>query len=131
MLALSLIQWWYFAGWKTFVKLLFQKISDHADYFSFGTLFRTFFAPFRQIDTESGGRSINERFSAFIGRTISRVIGAIIRFFILLTGIIVILVEFVFGSLLLVVWPFIPLIPLVCFVLFFMNISFSIGVVNG
>lgn len=131
MLALSLVQWWYTAGWKTFMKLLFQKISDHADYFSFGTLFRTFFAPFRQIDTGSGGRSINERFSAFIGRTISRVIGAIVRFFILLTGIIVILTELIFGFLLLVIWPFIPLLPLACFVLFCMNISFSIGVVNG
>lgn len=131
MLALSLVQWWYFVGWKTFTKLLFQKISDHADYFSFGTLFQTFFAPFRQIDTGTGGRSINERFSNFIGRSISRIIGAIVRFFILLAGIIVISLEFVFGLLLLIIWPFIPLMPIVCFVLFCMNISFSIGVVNG
>lgn len=128
MLALSLIKWWYFRGWKTFFRLLMQKISDRADYFSFGTIFRTFFSPFRQIDTgEAAAPGLSGRLSAWLGRLISRFIGMIVRFFIALAGLIIILFELVFGLLIGLVWPLIPLAPAVFIVLAFSGLTFGVN----
>ncbi len=127
MLALSLIKWWYFEGWKTFFRLLTQKISDHADYFSFGTIFRTFFSPFRQIDSDlisTGG--LSEQLSAWFGRLISRIIGAFIRFFIALAGLLIIIIEFIFGMAVFLIWPFIPFFPVAFIVLSFSGITFGV-----
>ena len=114
MLMANLFLWWYSAGWGIFIKKLLERVSNLADFFSFGTLFRTFFAPFRQIDSFiSTSASIGERFSAFVSRTVSRLVGACTRFFILLAGLLLILLSFIFGLIMILVWPFIPLLPIV------------------
>ena len=128
MLALSLIKWWYFEGWKTFFRLLMQKISDRADYFSFGTIFKTFFSPFRQIDTgEATTPGLSGRFSAWLGRLISRIIGAIVRFFIAIAGLLIIFFEFIFGLFIGIIWPFIPLFPVVFVILACSGLTFGVN----
>ena len=127
MVALSLIKWWYFEGWKTFFRLLKQKISDRADYFSFGTIFKTFFSPFRQIDTgEASAPGISGRLSAWLGCLVSRVIGSIIRFFIALSGVLIILIELIFGLLAGVIWPLVPLLPVVFLILACSGLTFGV-----
>lgn len=126
MLILSLFQWWYLDGWKTFFKVIIEKISNHVDFFSFGTIFKTLFSPFRQIDTGEGGNSIGERLSAFGGRLLSRFIGAIVRSIIAIAGLLTITVEFIFGLAIVILWPFIPLIPLIC--IYFALSGFTMGI---
>ena len=124
MLTVSLLQWWYFEGWGIFCKNLFEKLANLADFFSFSTIFRTLFAPFRQIDSgTSVDLSISERFSAFIGRTISRLVGAMVRIFIAIAGLVVIILGFIFGLSIIIVWPFVPLFPIAGIVLAISGVS--------
>lgn len=118
MLTVSLLKWWYSKGWGIFVRNLFEKLKGIADFFSFSTIFRTLFAPFRQIDSgRMDNLSLGERFSAFLGRLISRLVGAITRIVIAFAGLIILLFSSIFGLLMVIIWPFIPILPIVGLVL--------------
>ena len=92
---------------------VFNKLRNAADFFSIGSLTRTLFAPFRQISAHAG----------FLDRLISRCVGAVTRFFIIIFGIIAISVEAILGLLLVIVWPAIPLLPIGCVVLTMMGVA--------
>ena len=109
----SLLQWWYTDGWKVFANGLGQRLRNTADFFSIGILVKTLFAPFRQISANGGGT----RLQAFFDRLFSRIMGCIVRIFIILAGIISLIFQAVFGVILAVVWPLIPLSPVVCVIL--------------
>lgn len=115
MLTANMLKWWYSAGWAIFTKEVFEKLSGLADFFSFGTIFRTFFSPFRQIDSGilADNASLSERFSAFVGRSISRLVGALVRLFIAIAGLIAIVLGAIIGFLVIGIWPFVPFFPLV------------------
>ena len=74
MLMFSLLSWWYSDGWKTFTGELLHGLRNTADFFSISSLFKTFFAPFRQI-------SAHEK---FLDRLISRIVGSAVRFFLII-----------------------------------------------
>ncbi|MBR2589240.1 hypothetical protein IKE84_02790 [Candidatus Saccharibacteria bacterium] len=109
MFMVDLVQWWYLRGFSIFVKSLKSKLSDTADFFSVGQLFRTFFMPYRQISASADAESSGSRLSAFFDRLISRIVGAFTRFFIIIFGIIVMLLEIIFGAVLIVLWPLAPI----------------------
>ena len=118
MLVTAMFQWWYTAGWKTFFNNFSEKLQAIADQFSIGLLLKTLFAPFRQIDSDHlDNVSISERFQSFIARTISRFIGALIRTFVILAGIIVLFFTTIFGFIFMLVWPLIPTLPIICIIL--------------
>ena len=124
MLAVELIRWWYSKGWGIFIRNLFEKLASIADFFSFGTIFRTLFAPFRQIDSEKTiNRSLSERLSSLFGHLISRLIGAITRLFIAIAGLVILVVGFIIGATMIVAWPFVPLLPFAGIVLSFSGVS--------
>ncbi len=108
MLAVDLIQWWYFRGWSIFIGDLKQKIRDTADFFSIGQLLRTLFMPYRQISARANSETSGSRLNAFFDRLISRIIGMFTRLFIIIFGSVVMLIEIVFGLLLIVIWPLAP-----------------------
>ena len=107
MLIVSLLSWWYGDGWKNFVREFSEALKGTIDFFSIDSLFRTLFSPFRQISAHGG----------FTDRLISRLIGSVVRFFLIIFGIIVIVFEGLFGILMVFVWPLIPLIPVACVIL--------------
>lgn len=114
----NLFQWWYSGGWATFASRLRERLRKSLDYFSMGSLLRTLFSPFRQID--AGGRGLR----AFFDTLFSRIVGAFVRIFILIFGVIVLLLESTVGAILLIVWPLIPLMPVVGIVLTVMQVTF-------
>lgn len=114
----NLFSWWYSGGWATFARGLKGRLQASLDYFSVGSLLRTLFSPFRQIDT--GGSGIH----AFFDSLISRFIGAIVRIFILIMGLIILVFELIFGAILLIVWPLVPLMPVAGIVLTIMQVTF-------
>lgn len=79
--------------------------------FSTQDLLKTLFAPYRQ--TYAGGvkGSIGDHLRAFADRSISRVIGAVIRLILVFMAIIGSGIVVFIALLTLVIWPFLPLMP--------------------
>jgi len=112
MLAQGLISWWYIDGYKLFAAKLWTKLGDTIDLFSIGSLLKTLFAPYRQIAANETGNSIDDKILAFVDRLVSRLVGGVARIGIVLCGVFVILIQLVGSIISLIVWPLLPMLPL-------------------
>lgn len=118
MLIVSLISWWYGAGWRRQASLSGERLASMMDYFSIDLLLKTLFSPFRQISANSHvDGSISAKFQAWLDKLISRFIGGMVRIIIILTGVLVLLATSVYGILTLLVWPLLPLLPILGLIL--------------
>ena len=124
MVALNLLQWWYLKGWGIFAHGFTTRLRDTLDFLSIKLLIKTLFYPFRQISAGKVDGSFDVRFHAFLDRLFSRVLGAIVRIFLLIFGILLIFVEFTVGLSLLVLWPIFPLLPVVCVIFTCTGVTF-------
>ncbi|MCQ2571102.1 MAG: hypothetical protein MJ154_02550 [Candidatus Saccharibacteria bacterium] len=97
-----------------------------ADFFSIGLLLKTLFQPFRQISADETGEKggLEGALIAFFDRTLSRVIGFIVRTFIIVAGIITLSLQLVFGLLLAVLWPCVPALPVIGIIVSSMGVVF-------
>lgn len=93
-------------AWKNF--LLFN-----INYFSIPQLIKTYFSHWRRYK-ESYGRGFDPKryVEVFIGNLISRTIGAIIRTFTILIGLIFEIFIFIFGILIFLFWISLPIIAI-------------------
>lgn len=113
MLFVSLIKWWYTDGWRQRAKLTIVKLDGVIDYFSVDLLLKTLFSPFRQISAGRVDGPLGDQLRAFADRLVSRLIGAIVRTLILLVGLVAISLYAVGALIVLVLWLFVPLLPIV------------------
>lgn len=113
MMVASLINWWYVRGWRIFVGGFGERLKNTMDFFSIGLLFKTLFAPYRQISANAG----------FADRLFSRCVGAVARIFIIIFGVLSTAVEAIFCVILAIVWPLVPVFPIACVVLAVMGIG--------
>ena len=111
MLMIGLFAWWYGRGWGGQIRRIKATLVRVNDAFSVPLLIKTWFAPFRQISADETGRTIGEKFSAMISRGLSRVIGAVMRTFMIVFGCIVMLLLLVLSLVRFVLWPLMPLMP--------------------
>ena len=123
MLILGLISWWYLDGFKLFFLKLWAKLGDTADLFSIGSLLKTLFAPYRQISANASGVSIDDKIFAFIDRMVSRLVGGVARLGIITVGIIVLLIQLVGSIFSLMLWPLMPLAPILFVTLFVLGVT--------
>jgi hypothetical protein len=121
MFIVGILSWWYGAGWKQRLMMLRERLVSTADYFSIDLLLKTLFSPYRQISAGQVKGSINVQMRAFFDQLISRIIGAIIRTFMIVFGTVTMLIQSVLGGTLLVVWGVIPFLPIVGVVLCMMG----------
>jgi len=117
MFILGIVSWWYGAGWRQRITFLRARLAGVMDFFSIDLLLRTLFAPFRQISAGNVQGPIAVQLRAFFDQLLSRVIGAIIRSFMIVMGLATILLTVVFGGLLVIAWAFVPLLPVIGIVL--------------
>ena len=105
--------WWYARGWRVFISHTRNWFSSITDFFSMDSLIRTLFKPYRQISagTTSTG-SFDAKFQMFLDRLISRLIGFCSRLVLLFAGILIMLIGGLFSLILIILWPFIPLLPI-------------------
>jgi hypothetical protein len=113
-LLVSFISWWYGIGWQDCARRTSKRLSRTTEYFSIGLLIPTMFAPFRQVSAGVTRGPLNMRFQAFIDRTVSRFVGFMMRFFLLIVGLLVLLVLVLSSAIWLIIWPLLPLLPLAC-----------------
>lgn len=110
------LSWWYGAGWKARLISVRNQLASSYDYFSIGLLFSSLFAPFRQISAGKVRGPLSVQIRAFFDRQISRVIGAIVRMILIISGVVWLGLQAAFGGLVIALWALVPLLPLVGFV---------------
>lgn len=113
MFIVGLLSWWYGNGWMAEAKRVQERIASAADYFSIGLLAKTLFSPFRQISAGRVDGPIGVKWRAFVDRLISRCIGAIVRIFMIVIGIVWIVAVATIGGITLVAWLVVPVLPIV------------------
>jgi len=111
------LQWlkWRYSEVPRFIIRVFRNLLSFGfNYFSITLLLRTIFSPWRRY-YESYGRGFDlKRYSrVFIGNTISRIIGFIIRGFTIIIGLAAQLVILFGGAFILFAWTFLPLIVVI------------------
>jgi hypothetical protein len=117
MFIVGILSWWYGQGWRQRCVHLGERLKANMDYFSIDLLLKTFFSPFRQISAGKVQGPLGVQMRALLDRIISRIIGAMIRFTMIIIGSLAIGIHGVVGILLLVAWAFVPLLPIAGIVL--------------
>jgi len=117
MFIVGILGWWYTAGWRHRAVMLGERLAATMDYFSIDLLLKTLFSPFRQISAGSVQGSLNAQIQALGDKIISRMIGMMIRLVMIFIGSITILFHAVIGTVLLLLWAVVPLLPVVGVVL--------------
>jgi hypothetical protein len=121
MIAWDILVWWYTEGWRLRLTALKGRFAGMVDYFSIDLLLRTLFAPFRQISAGRVDGPLDVQMKAFLDRLVSRVIGGFVRLFMIVIGAVAIGLSILIDGLLLATWAFVPLMPLLGLILFFMG----------
>ncbi|MDO4978908.1 MAG: hypothetical protein Q4E47_02015 [Candidatus Saccharibacteria bacterium] len=117
MIISDVLIWWYTRGLSQFVLKLIEKAKDLLSFFSIGSLIRTLFAPFRQISAGESGNSLQDRFHAWGDRLVSRCIGAVVRIFLMIAGLIAFILEVAISVVLTAFWLILPTLPILCIIL--------------
>lgn len=112
MVVVGMLSWWYSEGWKWRFTMSRERLSSLIDYFSIGLLLCTLFAPYRQISAGHVNGPLVLQWRAFVDRTISRIIGAIVRSIIVIVGVISVVILAVIDFIVVVAWGIIPLLPI-------------------
>lgn len=113
LLVTSLLKWWYTEGLHQRINNLSNQLYGTLDYFSLSLLVKTFFSPFRQISAGKVDGPIGVQIRTLADNLVSRVIGAGVRAVILLIGVVIIILELIWGAILFVGWLIFPAVPLI------------------
>ena len=83
----KLISWQFFDVPKNILKAWKNYLKFYWNYFSILLLIKTFFSPWHRYKWSYGkGFDIGKYFEAFVSNLISRILGAILRFFLIIIG---------------------------------------------
>jgi hypothetical protein len=108
MLVVSFFSWWYGRGWKQVFDAISPRLQGVLRAFSVAQLTKTLFAPWRRIISESGS-SLADKMRAWGDNMFSRMVGFVVRFFVLLAAAVSYIVIGALTLIELIVWPLIPL----------------------
>ena len=117
MVLVSVFVWWYSTGWLMSIQKGAARLSGILRFFSVAQLAGSLFAPFRQISAGQSRGSLGVQLQAWADKQLSRVIGAIVRLLLILTGLLSFLVMGLLYVFMLIIWPLVPLLPVITVVL--------------
>lgn len=113
MLFVSLMRWWYGLGWLDQLALIRLRFEKTADFFSIGLTLRTLTQPFKQIDADRRQKgSLDVILRAMFDQLFSRFMGLMVRSILILIGCLALALEVLLGGLRLMIWPLVPILPL-------------------
>lgn len=115
MFIMQMLGWWYSRGWVWAIGSIFSQLREVNETFSIPILLRTWFSPWKQIYTPSSFRNF---FQAMIDNMISRFVGAMVRSGMIVGALLASFVITLFGVVVLVLWPLIPVTVIVFPILF-------------
>jgi hypothetical protein len=117
MLLTAFFSWWYGVGWLSLGRKVGGRVNGVLKFFSVGQLATSLFAPFRQISAGNVQGPLGVQLRAWGDKQFSRVIGAIVRLLLIICGIVGAFLYGVLGLIMLVIWPLLPVFPLIGLVL--------------
>lgn len=111
----GILSWWYGGGLVVRICKIREHLVNSIDFFSISSLLSTLFAPYKQISAQGlgGAPSFAIQIRAFIDKTISRVIGAFARSFLIIFGVIAISVQLIIEVIFVVIWIIMPAAPVI------------------
>ncbi len=106
----DILGWWYGTGFKDLIARFKTTFEGTVDFFSINLLFKSLFQPFRQTLTDAKyKRTIWQKFGDAL---VSRTVGFVTRFFIIIIGAMLMALELFVLTILLVLWPIVPFMPI-------------------
>ena len=105
---LAMLRWWYGTGWMGALQRIGVWTKGVERNFSLSLLLRTLFSPWRRIVSFSG-RSFDARVRASLDNLVSRCVGFVVRFFVIIAALLAMVVALLGAVILVVVWPLLPL----------------------
>ena len=123
MFLVGIFQWWYSNGLLQYIRQSFLGVLRTADFFSVGLLLKTLFNPFRQISAAPVGGDLSVQLSAFFDKMFSRVIGAVVRSMVIIVGLLMILLRFLWMIVGIIMWLALPLMPFIGIILWQLGVS--------
>ena len=113
MFLVGIMSWWYSNGFVSRIRMMMSRLRSSSDFFSVGLLLSTLFSPFKQISAEGSGGSLADYIRRFFDKLLSRIIGSIVRSFMIVFGLIVMFLQIIFGTIILVSWLIIPFLLII------------------
>lgn len=108
------LRWWYSAGWQwAWQRSINERVRWCIEAFSMSALARTWFSPFKQTYSKAREGSIDLKVQAAVDNLVSRIIGTLARTIILMAGLVCMIGSVVSGILIVLIWPFIPMMPFI------------------
>lgn len=108
---LDLVSWWYGSGWLGVLAATQRRLSGLAEAFSIKILLLTLFAPWKRIITYPGA-GVEAKIRAFGDNLVSRFVGFMVRFIVLLAAAASYVGLCLVGLAELVLWPLLPLLAI-------------------
>lgn len=116
----SWLLWQFYEMPKFLLQVWNNYFMFASNYFSFKLLLKTFFSPWRKYRWQYSKRfDIGEFFSTLVSNIFSRVLGAMMRFVLIIAGIFFQVFVVISGLVVFVAWLFVPLIVIAGFILIF------------
>jgi len=106
-------RWWYGAGWRRMVHGIVAAPAMVERNFSVTILLGTLFAPWKRI-ISTQGRSLDTKVQAMFDNLVSRLVGFVVRLFVLFAAGISIGLTFAVSVVVAIVWPLVPLLIIFC-----------------
>ncbi len=112
------LRWWYSDGFIwIFNSSITHRVKKWVHFFSMQSLLKTLFAPFKQDIGRSNRSGFDALVQSIVNNSVSRIFGFIARSFLLIAGVVCISIVVLTGILMLLIWPIIPVLPVVSIVL--------------
>lgn len=112
---MQLLSWWYGPGWKQAATGVRKHLTGVSHLFSVPILIRTLWSPWRRIVSYPGA-SIDQKLRALGDNLVSRMIGFTVRFLVLITAGISLLLTSLVGALYIIIWPLVPIMAVMSLV---------------
>jgi len=103
----SFFSWWYTSGWKQVITSLNRRMKIILELFSVKQLLQTLLSPWRRIISYPGS-SFGDKFRAIGDNLVSRVIGFVVRIFVLIAALATSIIVFIISLIELIIWPILP-----------------------
>jgi hypothetical protein len=113
MIFVDLLIWWYGPGWLQMFRLIQTRTQKVGSAFSIPTLLKTLFSPWRRI-MSPGGKGLDAQMRALLDNAVSRTVGFVVRIMVLVAAGFGTVGSFIYGVVVALVWPLIPVLIVYC-----------------